>query len=123
MSGLVGGVRRVSGTIYLSSILSPQPPQLVTVGASPVTTLVAISLGTAATHRQVSLPVIQGWSCDREPSKGPWLSLFPSLSLSLHLCSDVNCGMLFCNSNGQYQRTANVGVTIVTVRVSGGECE
>jgi hypothetical protein len=32
--------------------------------------------------------------------------------------SDVNCGMLFCQTDGSYQRTASVSVTIVTVPVS-----
>ena len=40
-----------------------------------------------------------------------------SFSLS-HSCSDVQCGMLFCQSSGQYQRTASVSVTIATVPVT-----
>ena len=32
----------------------------------------------------------------------------------------MNCGMLFCQASGQYQQTAGVAGTVVTVGVSGG---
>ena len=44
------------------------------------------------------------------------------ISLSLYVCSDVNCRMLFRAANGQYQNTAGVSVIPVLVRTGNVEC-
>ena len=70
----------------------------------------AMSLVTVATHRQTTSHVTAG--------RVVWCVRIIKREDFTFTCSDVNCGMLFCATNGQYQRTASVGVTIVTVRPS-----
>ena len=69
-----------------------------------------MSLATVATHRQTTLHVTAG--------RVVWCIRIIKRENFAFMYSDVNCGMLFCASNGQYQQTASVGVQIVTVRPS-----
>ena len=76
----------------------------------------AMSLVTVATLRQTTLHVRAGIvvcgiiACNMARVKNV-------------VFSDVNCGMLFCASNGQYQWTASADIVLVTVYPAHGvEC-